>query len=281
MNHTITLTITNIFVATILILIAVSVSYALRLKLEKSLIIAAIRTIVQLSFIGLILAWVFARSYWYETLMILSIMTLIAAQASRARIQRPYKGLFLDSLCAIFVAGWIILFITLWIILNIHPRFTPQYLIPIGGMILGNALTAISLTAERFISSLRQYSDAIQTRLALSATPWEACRKEAAEALRAGMMPSINAMSVVGLVSLPGMMTGQILTGADPRQAVLYQIVVMFMMSAACAIACVTMLVLIFRRHFNALQQLIFPPEQLRISWWSRLRYYFISGKSY
>lgn len=259
MNHAAELSPLNIAAALLLVLVAIILSRLLGLRLEKPLLIAAVRTIIQLGFIGLILAWLFARDHWYETLAILSVMTLIAAHAARARISNPYRGLYIDTFIAIFIAGWVILFITVWLILDVHPRFTPQYLIPIAGMILGNALTGISLTAERFLSALRNNPAHIQSRLALSATPWEACRAEAIEALRAGMMPTINAMSVVGLVSLPGMMTGQILAGANPHQAVLYQIVVMFMMSSTGAIACVIMLLLTFRRHFNADQQLVFP----------------------
>lgn len=252
----------NIALACLLVIIAITLSKTLNLKLEKTIAIATARTIIQLSFIGLILAWLFARNHWYETLTILTIMTLIAAYAARSRVKYAYIGLGRDTLIAIFGASWLTLLLTLWLILNIPPPFSPQYLIPIGGMILGNSLTGVSLTADRFTNALRQQQEHINTRLALSATPWEACQTEAREALKAGMMPSINAMNVVGLVSLPGMMTGQILAGADPHQAVKYQIIVMFMMCASCALSCVSIILLIHRRHFNQQQQLIYPSQQ-------------------
>lgn len=261
MNHAISLSYANIAAGAILIAITIICSRALALQLEKTLVTAAARTVIQLSLIGLILAWVFARSRAYEILGILSLMTFIAASAAKSRVAERYRGQLTDTLLALGISSWLVLFTTLWAVLRIHPALAPQYLIPIGGMILGNTLTGVSLAAERFTSSLRENQALIQTRLMLSASAWESCRSEARTALKAGMMPSINAMSVVGLVSLPGMMTGQILAGADPHQAVLYQIIIMFMMTAGCALSCISIILLTYRRFYNAQSQLILPEK--------------------
>lgn len=245
--------------AAMLIVIAILISLWLRLGLAKTLLIAAIRTVVQLSLIGLILAWVFARQTWYEVLTILTIMTLIAAFAAKNRISKPYQGLLFDTLLSLSVATFSIALVAMLLILQITPWYTPQYIIPILGLILGNSLTAISLTTGRLIDYLHEQQAQIRMLLALSATPFEACHHAIKGAITAGMMPTINSMMVVGLVSLPGMMTGQILAGADPTQAVRYQIVTMFLICAGSAISCTLSALLVVRRFFDNRQRLLLP----------------------
>ena len=120
--------------------------------------------------------------------------------------------------------------------IRIHPWYEPQYAIPILGMILGNTLTGVSLGIERMTEELTAGRGAVEMSLALGATRWEAAQGPARQAVRAGMIPTLNQMAVVGLVSLPGMMTGQVLAGQSPLQAVRYQIVIMFLIAAASAL---------------------------------------------
>jgi len=123
--------------------------------------------------------------------------------------------------------------------------------IPLLGMILGNTLTGISLSLDGLLESLDLRRDVVEMELAHGATAWEAARAPVTEAVRRGMIPILNAMSVVGIVSLPGMMTGQILQGADPVDAIAYQIVVMFMLAAASALGSIGIALLTFRRLFT------------------------------
>ena len=119
------------------------------------------------------------------------------------------------------------------------------------GMILGNTLTGVSLGLDRITHELIQKREQVEMMLSLGATRWEAYKEPAQNAVMAGMMPTINSMMVIGLVSLPGMMTGQILAGQDPEQAIRYQIIVMFFLSAASAIGCVLAVLFVFRRLFS------------------------------
>jgi len=143
------------------------------------------------------------------------------------------------------------------VVIGVQPWYRPQYLIPLLGMILGNGLTGISLCLDSLLELFAERSDLVEMELAHGATAWEAARPHLSEAVRKGMIPIINAMTVVGIVSLPGMMTGQILAGADPLEAVKYQIVVMFMLAAATSGGCMLIALGSFRRLFNSRHQLL------------------------
>lgn len=253
------LTYSDIALASSLIIIVILLSWRLRLQLTKTLLMAAVRTVVQLSFIGLILAWIFAREQWYEVLVILTIMTLIAGSAAKNRVKRHYKGLFTDTLLAVSASGMLVTTIAIVMILQVQPWYTPQFVIPILGLILGNSLTAISLTSNQLINAFHEQQGRIEMMLSLSARPFEAVHDPIRSAIINGMTPTLNSMLVVGIVSLPGMMTGQILAGADPTQAVRYQIVTMFLICVSSMLGCTISALLIYCRFFNKHKQLILP----------------------
>lgn len=248
---TITLTLSDIALASTLLLISMGVSVYLKLGLFKTLLIAGARTIIQLCLIGLILAWVFARENAWQVLGILTIMTLIASISAKNRIKKPYQGLLTDSILSLAVATGGVTLIAMTLILKASPWYHPQYIIPILGLILGNSLTAISLTTNELVNALHDKQALIKTHLSLSATPFEAVHELIKSAILSGLTPTINAMMVVGLVSLPGMMTGQILAGADPTQAVRYQIITMFLICAGSTLSCTLSALLVVRRFFD------------------------------
>lgn len=247
----ITLTLWDIAIASLLLLITVGVSAYLRLGLIGTLLMAGVRTVVQLSMIGLILAWVFARESAWQVLMILTVMTLIASYSAKTRVKKPYTGLLLDSTLSLTLATGVVTAIAMMFILKVSPWYRPQYIIPILGLILGNSLTAISLTTNELVNALHANQALIKSRLSLSATPHEATHDLVKSAVLNGLTPTINSMMVVGLVSLPGMMTGQILAGADPTQAVRYQIITMFFICAGSTLSCTLSAVLVIRRFFD------------------------------
>lgn len=253
------LTYWDVALASSLILLVLVISWRLRLRLTSTLLMAAVRTVIQLSFIGLILAWIFAREQWYEVLVILTVMTLIAANAAKNRVKRPYQGLLADTFMAVSISAVLVTSIAIGLILKVQPWYTPQFIIPILGLILGNSLTAISLTSSQLINDMYEQQARIEMMLTLSATPFEAVHDSIRAAIVNGMTPTLNSMLVVGIVSLPGMMTGQILAGADPTQAVRYQIVTMFLICVSSTLGCTLSALLIYRRFFNREQQLVFP----------------------
>ncbi|MBN3852780.1 iron export ABC transporter permease subunit FetB [Paraburkholderia sp. Ac-20340] len=242
----------DVAIAALLVFVNGAVSVLLKLDLERKLAWAAVRTVVQLLAIGYVLGWVFAFNRWYVVLPLMALMTLIAGFAGAQRGARTYAGQRVDSIVSIWVSAWLVAAVGLFAVIRIRPWYEPQYAIPILGMILGNTLTGVSLGVERMMQELTARRDRVGSALALGATRWEAAQASAREAVRAGMIPTLNQMAVVGVVSLPGMMTGQVLAGQSPLQAVRYQIVIMFLIAASSALGTVGAVILAYRRLFSA-----------------------------
>jgi putative ABC transport system permease protein len=245
------LSLVDLAIAAALIMVNGALSIALRLDLERTLAWAAVRSVVQLLAIGYVLGWVFQFALWYVVLPLMVLMTLIAGLAASGRGRRTYAGQRMDSVASIWVSSWLVSAVGLFVVIRIHPWYEPQYAIPILGMILGNTLTGVSLGMERMTEELTAGRGAVEMALALGATRWEAAQGPARQAVRAGMIPTLNQMTVVGLVSLPGMMTGQVLAGQSPVQAVRYQIVIMFFIAASSALGTVGAVLLTYRRLFS------------------------------
>jgi len=245
-----------------LVLLSAALSLALRLGLHGRLLWASVRCVVQLLLIGLVLQWVFAPGRaWYAILSLAVAMTVVAGFVAIGRSERRYPGMTLDSVVAIWACAWLVTGVALGAVVRPEPWYRAQYAIPLLGMILHNTLNGISLGLNRFVSDAAGRRAEIETLLALGATRWEAARDVVQQAIRTGLIPTINAMLVMGIVSLPGMMTGQLLSGVDPQQAVRYQIALMFFIAAASALGTTGVILLGYRRLFTADHQ--FLPERL------------------
>ena len=242
--------------AAALIVLNLAISIWLRLGLARNLLVASVRMVVQLLLVGFILDSVFALSSPLPVVAIGVVMAALASVAAVRRTGRRFPGIYWNSLLSVLGAAFVVTGAALAGIINVHPWFAPQYAIPLLGMVLGNLLTGVSLALDRFMHGVARESGVIESDLALGATRWEAARPLVSEALRTGMVPTINAMMVMGVVSLPGMMTGQLLAGAAPAAAVRYQIVIMFMIAAATALGTLAVILLAFRRLFNKRHQL-------------------------
>jgi putative ABC transport system permease protein len=244
--------------AVLLILINAAISVLLQLGLGRQLFMAAVRMTVQLLLIGFVLQWVFARSGWYTVIGLMAVMTAVAGAAAVGRTERRYPGVWLNSLVSVWVSSWLVAALALFVIVRVEPWYRPQYAIPLLGMILGNTLNGVALGLERFGEELAARRDQVETLLALGATRWEAARQPIQRAVRTGLMPTLNSMITMGIVSLPGMMTGQLLAGVSPVQAVRYQIVIMFLIASATALGTVGVVLLGYRRLFNARHQFLY-----------------------
>jgi putative ABC transport system permease protein len=239
-----------------LIVLAGLLSLILRLDLEKRLGIASVRTAVQLLLVGLVLEWIFRSESPLIVTAWMLVMFGFATYTAASRPSRTYPGLNRHSFLTLVLTGAITTFTVTELVVGVDPWYEPQYVIPLLGMVLGNSMTGISLCVDTLLDSLSRNRSAVETELALGATRWEAAGIPVAEAIRKGLIPTINRMSVVGVVFLPGMMTGQILAHQAPMEAVKYQIVVMFMIAAAVAIGATAGCLLVFLRLFNDRHQL-------------------------
>lgn len=249
----------SVFFATLLIVINGAISIALRLDLERRLLVASMRTVVQLLAIGVLLEWIFRQKHWGFVVAWMVVMSFVAGLSAVGRVERRYAGMRMDSLTGILLSSWLLTGVALSAIVppKVWEDQPAQYAIPLLGMILGNTLNGISLGLGRLTENLAQDRDRIEMRLSLGATRWEAARDSARHAVRTGMVPIINSMMVVGLVSLPGIMTGQLISGVSPAAAVKYQIVIMFLIAAGTATGTILVVLLAYRRMFNTRHQFL------------------------
>ncbi len=210
-------------------------SVLLRLGITRSLVISASRMTVQLLLVGVALKWIFSIGSLWLTLGVALVMVLLAAREVWARQSRRLSGPWGYGLGAtnILFAGGIVMAVALTTQIQADPWYAPRFLLPMFGMILGNAMTGISLGLDTLVESTVRDARAVEARLLLGHTRWEAMRTLSRRAIRSGFMPIINSMAATGIVSLPGMMTGQILAGADPSEAVKYQVLIMFLIGGA------------------------------------------------
>jgi putative ABC transport system permease protein len=234
-----------------LVIITGVISAMLQLGLLRSLLWGSVRAFLQLTLIGYALTFIFKNNQLYIILPVLLIMSLIASREASRRVGRAPGKPMLVSFIALTASTFIVGLIVVMLVISPRPLYSAQVMIPIFGMILGNSMNGIALSLDRMYSEVESHIDQVEQLLCLGATPWEALRNYVKKAVSAGMMPTINSLMVVGLVSLPGMMTGQILAGMDPREAVRYQFVVMIMIAAAVAIGCLMIVGLSYKKLFT------------------------------
>ncbi len=228
------LSILDLAVASFLVLAIGCISWYMRLKLEKQLFIASLRTTLQLLLIGYILRFVFAYANLGYVFIIAMFMLLVAGREVTARQHRRVRGWsgWLLGTGALFVSSLTVTLFALIVIIGNKPWYAPQYAIPLLGMLIGNTMNGVALSMDRLTEGLWQQRQVIEQRLLLGQKSDEAVREIRQAAMRSGMIPIINSMAAAGIVSLPGMMTGQILSGTEPVVAVKYQILIMFLIAS-------------------------------------------------
>jgi len=248
----------DLALAAALMLIPAMISILLKLGMVSKLGLASVRTVVQLALLGLVLEWVFDLARWYLVVPVLLMMLIVAAHTAIARSKHTYPWARVAAFGTLILVSTLTTFSVTEVIVGVDPWYEPRYVIPLMGMVLGNSLTGISLGLDRLLSDLVQNRAPLEARLSLGASLWHAVLPGLREAIRNGMIPIINAMMIVGIVSLPGMMTGQLLAGADPQQAVAYQILIMFMIASTVALGVIEITLLSYHQLKN--------PE-VRIRW--------------
>lgn len=243
--------------ASLLVLLGL-LSWRLRLGLAKNLAIAAARTTVQLLLIGHILRLLFAHVHIVYMALISLVMLIAAGREVMARQQRRVSGLqgWLIGSGAMFLSSFTVTFLALTVVIGNEPWYAPQYAIPLLGMLLGNTMSGVAVAMDRMTETLWRERRVVEQRLLLGQTAAEAVGEIRRQAIRSGMTPIINSMATAGLVSLPGMMTGQILGGSSPMDAVQYQILIMFLICAGTGFGTIAAIRGVERRLFDARHRL-------------------------
>ncbi len=257
MNMT-TLSTLDLALAALLVLALAGLSRWQQLGVGRRLIIAAARTAVQLTLIGLVLKVLFAHAQLLWIGLMAAVMLAAAGREVMARQTQRFTGWWGYGLgtLAMFVSSFSVLILVLVVIIANRPWYEPQYAIPLLGMMLGNTMNGVALSLDRLTESARTRRGAIEGRLCLGEDWHVAIRDIRRDSMRIGVLPIINAMAAAGLVSLPGMMTGQILAGSPPVEAVKYQILIMFMIAAGTGLATLLAVQVGARRLFDERQRL-------------------------
>jgi len=199
-------------------------------KDKVTLFYALARMLIQLILIGYVLTYIFTSDSPYLVILILSVMLVAASIISLRPMQKKDTSLYMKAFISIALGGLFTLVMIIFGVLNLNPWYEAKFLIPLAGMIFANSMNAVSIAAERYESEMERNSTYVDAR---------------ATAYTASLIPIINALFAVGLVSLPGMMTGQILSGVDPLIAVRYQMMVMLMILGSAGISVAIYLVLL------------------------------------
>ena len=224
----------DLSLAAALVLLLGIVSLWQQLHFTKQLLVAALRCTVQLLLMGTVLQILFNNSSLWAVILMSAIMLLTAGQAASSRQNKPLTGRwpYFFSLLAMFLSSFTVTIIALIVIIDIKPWFTPQYAIPLLGMLLGNTMNGVALSMDRLTSTVWQQRQIIEQQLMLGLKWQQAMATTIKDAIKAGMTPILNSMATTGIVALPGMMTGQILSGTPPTEAIKYQILIMFLIAS-------------------------------------------------
>lgn len=236
-----------------LVAIAIALSAWQKLGLEGQLFLATLRSIVQLGVVGYVLAVVFAPTGQNPVIVIavlLILLTLISI-FTRNRISRKIPHLLGWVWGSLFFSTLLILLYVNFLVIQPSPWYNPQYWIPLAALILGQSLNGAMVAGERLVSTLNSHQFEIETQLCLGATPEQAIAPYRKEAIQAALIPTLNGMMTVGLITLPGVLSGQLLAGVDPLDAVSYQVLILLMLAIANLMTTLLLTAGISRQFFN------------------------------
>lgn len=236
--------------ASAFMLVAGLISWRFELGQEKRVAVATLRCFLQLLACGLMLGYLFDLQRWWLVALVVLGMALAATQIATGRVKSSVKGLALPVFLSIFLSSTAAMLAVVEGVIHADPWFDARTVIPITGMVMGNAMSSVAVAIDRLFADLDSRADEMEALVALGATPWEAALPSVKASVAAGMTPTLATMSAAGIVSIPGMMSGQILAGADPLGAAKYQIVVLMMITAANTVAIILACLLVYRRRF-------------------------------
>ena len=257
MKGIINLTVVQVALAYVFVIIVLIIVRARGIKREKEIIISSIRMTLQLVLVGYLLVYIFDNPNAFITIGIIILMEAFSVftvfRKFKKQLSKPLKQVIALSM-GIGTLSCLVYF--LLVVVRISPWYEPQYFIPIAGMIVGNSMTGISLGVKSLLEGMTVQRAVVEEALILGAAPQDASRRIVNSTFDSAILPTINSMVGMGIVFLPGMMTGQILSGIAPTTAIAYQIAIMLGILGAVALTVFIMLHWGYRTFFNKEQQL-------------------------
>ncbi|HBG07433.1 MAG: iron export ABC transporter permease subunit FetB [Geobacteraceae bacterium GWC2_58_44] len=256
-NTVVNLELLDLSLAYGLVLLAVALARLSGIGQEGQMLWASVRMVFQLLAVGYLLHLVFAVQSPLPVIAILFVMGAFSLQVMGGRIRRKMPHFYQVVGTSLFIGCGGVTFLFCTLVVHFSPWYDPRYLIPLAGMIVGNSMNGASLAAERLGAEMRERRDEIETALCLGASGRQASETAVKNAFRAALVPTVNTMAAMGIVSLPGMMTGQILSGTEPVLAVRYQIAIMCAITGAVAITAYLILLQGYRHYFSKAHQFV------------------------
>ncbi len=252
------LTLGQVAAALALVALAAAVSIWQHADLERDIAVATIRSFIQLTAIGYVIKITFEQNRLIFVIALIAAMVLFGALTARQRARRG-PGAFWPLLIALALAGTTTL--ALVVALGVF-KAQARYLVPVGGMVIGNAMTAAAVALNRLGDDVNESAGQIEATLALGATATEAIRPILIRSLRSGMIPLIDSTKTTGLICFPGTMVGMLLAGAAPIDAVRLQLILLYVLLGSVALAALTAVLLAYRNFFAGAHQLrdLAPP---------------------
>lgn len=224
---------------------------------EREILISTVRMTIQLILTGYVLAYIFDNSHPIYTIIIVIAMEVFAIfniyKRSKTELSAKLKRIIALSMVAGTLSSLVFF---LFVVIGIAPWYEPRYFIPLGGMLVGNSMTGISLGVSRLVDGMNNQKQLVENALMLGATPKAASRQIINNAFDSAILPTINSMVGMGIVFLPGMMTGQILSGTAPTIAIEYQIAIMLGITGSVSLTVIMFLQLGYKTFFNNMSQL-------------------------
>ena len=251
-NSIMNLSVLQLSIAYVFILVLLVIFKSRGIKRERQILIASVRMTVQLTVMGYVLMIVFENPSWWLTAIMIAIMIAFAIYNAIKRVKNTMSKQLQQMITVSMVCGALAtsaFFII--VVLQVRPWFDPQYFIPISGMIVGNCMTGISLGANKLCSDMDEKRVLVENSLMLGATPAQAAKEIVNDAFDSAILPTMNNMLTMGIVSLPGMMTGQILSGVFPLTAIKYQIGIMLAILGATALTAILFVMLGYKTFFT------------------------------
>ncbi len=221
----------GLIISYLVLTVLFAVSYMEKLRIEKDIFVSYLRMSVQLFLAGFVLIYVFKIDNTIINVIIFLFMILFASRIVVDRSGVKIKNATLFIFLSIFISSVVVLVVLIFGIVHLH-KLNARYFIPLAGMVIGNSMNSTAIGIERFFSKIKDNRSKIEDLMGLGATEEEAVSFVKGEALKAALLPTFASASGMGIVFLPGMMTGQILSGVDPTQAVYYQIVIVVAIGA-------------------------------------------------
>jgi putative ABC transport system permease protein len=249
---TVSITLGEVAASLALVAVAIAVSFWRRAELEQDIAVAVLRSFVQLTAVGYVIQAIFDSDSLWLVAALLAGMVGFGAWTARGRA-KAVPGATVPIVLALAVAAAV----TLGLVIGLHVfKAEPRYLVPVGGMVIGNSMTAVAVALNRLADEMHEGRGQIEAMLALGATSFQAARATLARSLRSGMIPLVDSTKTTGIVFFPGTMVGMLIAGAEPVDAVRLQLVLLWVLLGAVALAGLIAVSLGYRGFFTDAHQL-------------------------